>query len=85
MEGPILIIKGRNYTTKNLYQLPKEINGFTATSKCEGNVIGFLGELNLLSNFHPTPFTINGQRYHSSELYIQHQKCLLFGNKQTEQ
>ena len=85
MQGPILIIKGRNYTTKNLYQLPKEINGFKATSKCEGNILGFFGELNPLSNYHPTPFTINGKRYHSSEQYIQHQKCLLFGDKQTEQ
>ena len=85
MEGPILIIKGKNYTTKNLYQLPEEINGFKATSKCEGNVLGFFRELNPLSNFHPTPFTINAQRYHSSEQYIQHQKCLLFGDKQTEQ
>ena len=85
MDGPNLIIKGRNYISKNLYQLPEEINGFKATSKCEGNILGFFSELNPLSNFHPTPFTINGQKYHSSEQYIQHQKCVLFGDKLTEQ
>ena len=85
MEGPNLIIKGRNYTSKNLYQLPEEINGFKATSKCEGNILGFFRELNPLSNFHPTPFTINGQKYHSSEQYMQHQKCVLFGDKSMEQ
>ena len=73
MEGPKLVIKGRNYTTKNLYQLPEEINGFKATSKTEGDVLGFFGELNPFSNFHPAPFTINGQKYHSSEQCIQHQ------------
>ena len=66
MDGLNLIIKGRNYTGKNLYQLPEEINSFKAPSKSEGNILGFFGELNPLSNFHPTPFTINGQKYHSS-------------------
>ena len=80
MEGSKLIIKGRNYTTKNLYQLPEEINGFKATSKTKGDVLGFFGELNPFSNLHSVPFTINGQKYHSSEQYIQHQKCVLFGD-----
>ena len=85
MDGPKLVIKGRNYSSKNLYQLPEEINGFRATSKSEGNVIGFFGELNPFSNFHHAPFVINGQKYHSSEQYIQHQKCVLFGDCSTEQ
>ena len=54
-------------------------------SKSEGNVLGFFGELNPFSNFHYAPFVINGQKYHSSEQYIQHQKCVLFGDHSTEQ
>ena len=50
----------------------------------ESNVISFFGELNPLSNFHPTLFTIHGHDHHSTEQFIQQQKCLLFGNKETE-
>ena len=46
------------------------------------NIIGFFGELNPLSNFHLAPFNINGVNYHSSEQYIQHQKCIVFGDKE---
>ena len=86
MDGPVLVIKGRNYTSDNPHSLPLEINGYSAMSKenHDENVIGFYGELNPLSNFHLTPFTINGRSYHSSEQFIQQQKCVLFGNHDTE-
>ena len=84
MDGLNLVITGKNYSSKNLYQLPEAINGFNATCKQEGNVLGFFGELNPFSNFHPTLFNINGFMYHSSEQFIQHQKCLLFGDCVTE-
>ena len=85
MDGPTLIINGRNYTSKNLHLLPLEINGYSATSKTDpvNNVIGFFGELNPLSNFHPAPFTINGMTYQSSEQFIQHQKSVFFGDRET--
>ena len=85
-DGPILVIKGKSYTSANLHLLPLDINGYSSTSKidAQANIISFFGELNPLSNFHPTPFSINGHTYHSSEQFIQHQKCLLFGDKITE-
>ena len=84
MEGSKLVIKSRNYDRSNLHQLPAKINGFRATSKTDGDTLGFFGELNPLSNFHLAPFTINGEQYHSSEQFIQHQKSRLFGDKQAE-
>ena len=86
MEGPNLIIKGRNYSSKNLHLLPDEINGYHATSRIDENekVIGFFRELNPLSNFHLTQFSINGITYHSSEQFIQHQKIVMFGDQSTE-
>ena len=86
MDGATLVIKGRNYTSDNLHDLPTDINRYSATSKIseEHNVIGFFGELNPLSNFHPTPFTIHGQKYHSTEQFIQQQKCIVFGDKESE-
>ena len=87
MEGSKLVIKGKKYDSTNLHLLPDDINGFRATSKVDedANVLGFFGELNPLSNFHPVIFSINGVTYHSSEQYIQHQKSLLFGDKSAEQ
>ena len=83
MDGPILVIKGRNYDRTNLHTLPNEINGYSATSKTGDGMIGFFGELNPLSNFHPASFMINGQKYHSSEQFIQHQKCILFNDQES--
>ena len=86
MDGSTLVIKGRNYNLKNLHQLPLDINGYSATSKTDpdNKVIGFFGELNPLSNFHPASFSIHGRTYHSSEQFIQHQKSVFFGDKEAE-
>ena len=40
MEGGNLVIKGRNYNTQNLHQLPVEINGYSATSKTDDVTLG---------------------------------------------
>ena len=40
--------------------------------------MGFFGELNELSNFHPCKFRINGATYSSSEQWIQHRKAKYF-------
>ena len=53
-------------------------------SDAENTTIGFFGELNPLSNFHLTPFKIHGIHYHSSEQFIQQQKCKMFGDQETE-
>ena len=86
MDGATLVINGRNYTSKTLHLLPLDINGYSATSKedTENNIIGFFGELNPLSNFHPAKFNINGNTYHSSEQFIQQQKSVLFGDTEAE-
>ena len=45
MEGPTLIIKGRNYSSSNLHLLPEEINGYRVTRRVDEDkkVIGFFG------------------------------------------
>ena len=43
----------------------------------------FAGELSPCSNFHLSPFTINGQSFHSSEQWVQYQKALTFGDSYT--
>ena len=43
----------------------------------------FTGELSPYSNFHHSPFVVNGQRFHSSEQWVQYQKALTFGDSFT--
>ena len=83
MQGASIEIKGRKITTKTLHKLPKELDVFTIMSKKEGNVIGFFGELNALSNFHPAEFIIDGIKFPTSEHYIQYTKSITFGDKIT--
>ena len=43
----------------------------------------FHGEHSPWSNFHLSPFVIDGQRYHSAEQWIQFSKAMLFGDSST--
>ena len=61
--------------------LPPDLNSFDATSRMNSSTLGFFGELNPLSNFHPAKFHLNGKDYHSSEQYIQESKALHFKDK----
>ena len=51
---------------------------FKCTSEELEDCIGFFGELNELSNFHPCKFKVNGITYSSSEQWIQHCKAKYF-------
>ena len=84
MEEDYLKIKGKKYTVDNIHQLPDEINGFKASTKCDGDITCFYGELNPLSNFHQASFEIDGTVYSSSEQYIQQQKAIFFGDRVAE-
>ena len=77
LDADELVIQGKHYTVEELKKLPSELNVFNLTSKCNENTIGYFGELNPLSNFHPAPFTVNGVHYICSEQFIQHMKAIL--------
>ena len=51
-----VVIQGKDYTLNNLHELPEDINCFKATSKSDDETVGFFGEANPLSNFHPAKF-----------------------------
>ena len=72
------MIGGKRYGLKNLHQLPPDLNTFKCTSEESEDCVGFFGELNELSNFHPCKFKINGIKYSSSEQWIQHCKAKYF-------
>ena len=72
LEADELVIQGKHYTIDKLNKLPSDLNVFSLTSKSNEDTIGYLGELNPLSNFHLAPFTLNGVHYICSEQFIQH-------------
>ena len=78
MERDQIVIDGKRYGLRNLHQLPSDLTTFKCTSAESEDCIGFFGELNGLSNFHPCKFEINGIKYSSSEQWIQHCKAKYF-------
>ena len=78
MEKDQVVIDGRRYGLRNLHQLPSDISTLKCTSEELEGCVGFFGELNELSNFHPSKFKINGITYSSSEQWIQHCKARYF-------
>ena len=83
LDGGKLIIQGHAYRLKTVHLLPEPLTGYNVMSKEGDDHIGFFGELNLLSNFHPASFTIDGIKFHSSEQWIQYQKVKLFKDDHT--
>ena len=63
MERDQIVIDGKRYGLRNLHQLPPDLNTFKCTSEESEDCVGFFGELNELSNFHPCKFKINGIKY----------------------
>ena len=79
----VLIIKGTRYTVNTLNSLPDDLSGFEASSKSSQTTIGFFGELNPLSNFHPCRFNVADVEYKSTEQFIQSEKAKFFKDKTT--
>ena len=81
LEGPQLVIEGKRYHRQNIHTLPDDLNPMEVTSQSNEEVFAFFGELNPLSNFHPCKFTLEGERFNSSEQYIQWTKAKYCGDK----
>ena len=58
--------------------LPAKLGPAEVTSISDEHSIGFFGELNPFSNFHPCCFSLDGIDYHSTEQYIQMKKAEFF-------
>ena len=83
MQGDKLLINGTHYSMNDLARLPPELATFKAAQKTDSESIVFHGELSPYSNFHYTPFKIDGQEFSTSEHYIQYCKAMYFRDKFT--
>ena len=80
-----VVIQGKDYSLNNLHELPEDLNAFKVSSKSTDDTVGFFGEINPLSNFHPAKFTLDGQEFISSEQYIQATKAYYFNDLESYQ
>ena len=83
MEQDTLVLRGKRYTINTIDQLPSSLSTLNITSKSNESTFGYFGELNPLSNFHPSPFKLHDQEYHCSEQYIQEAKVKYFNDTET--
>ena len=83
LQGDKLMVDGVKYTVDNLGDLPIELAAYQAAKKCNDTTLVFHGEWSPFSNFHPSPFLMDGILYNLVEHYIQYQKSLLFRDSVT--
>ena len=80
MEGDCIVLRGMKYGMHNICDLPDELSGHKVTSRSGNNILGFFGELNLMSNFHKCEFTVDNIKFGSTEQYSQYTKASYFEN-----
>ena len=73
----------KKYGIDDLHRLPTELAPYKTAEKTNEKFIAFHGEHSPKSNFHYSSFDLNSIRYANAEQWIQHQKCLLFNDKDT--
>ena len=75
-----LIINGVTYKVDDIPNLPPDLAVYKAAEKTNDTHLVFTGDLSPYLNMHISPFTLNGQQFHSAEQWIQCQKELMFGD-----
>ena len=61
MDNDRLIVNGTAYKVDNIAKLPVDLAAYKAGEKSNHTHLEFAGELSPYSNFHHSPFIINGQ------------------------
>ena len=80
-----LTIKGKTYTVDNMADIPADINPQKlATDTSVPGMVRFYTKASPLSNFHDSPFTIDGIKYSHVEQYYQAGKARHFNDDKTE-
>ena len=83
LEGDNLVIQGLRCAVNDIHKLPMDLAAYQSAQKEDDQYLAFHGEWSPFSNFHTSPFSVDGKQYHSSEQWIHEQKSLLFNNIET--
>ena len=78
-----LIINGNSYQIEDISKLPADLAAYKVGEKLNDTHLVFAGELSPYTNFHHSSFVVNGQKFYSSEQWVQYQKALTFGDSFT--
>ena len=85
MDREKLIIKGKEYTVKNLDDLPSaELHPIKLCEKQEESVVAFFGKGSPLSNFHRCNINYDGYMFTSVEQILQSEKAELYEENQIQ-
>lgn len=76
-----LELNGRSYQITELENLPDKIRPSTLASPTSKTTMVFFSRNSLLSNHHPSRFSIDGKVFHSMEHYLALQRAILSENK----
>ena len=85
LDNDTLIIRGTRYKVNTLHLLPEELAPYKSAQISTETTTIFHGHHSPLSNYHTSPFTIDGQHYQTAEQYIQHKKALHFNDYKVAQ
>ena len=83
LQGDKLVVDGIKYTVDTLGSLPMELSAYQAAEKRNDEALVFHGEWSPFSNFHISPFSVDGIAFRTAEHYIQYHKSLYFGDSIT--
>ena len=78
-----LVINSATYTVDTLHLLPDNLKPETTSKKENESTLVFFGKDSLFSNFHPTPFTIDGTTYNCVEQYFCYKKAVTFNDEES--
>ena len=68
------------YSIENLNKLPKDLTPYKASQRTTDSCLIFHGQHTPLSNYHLSPFAIEGHKLHSAEQFIQFKKACHFND-----
>lgn len=80
-----VLLKGKEYGPKDLEKLPFPIRPSTISNPRSETAVAFFSKYSILSNHHPSPFTIQGEKFQNMEHYLASKRALLSGQESTIQ
>ena len=82
--GDTLLVEGEKYNVDNLHTLPEKIRPEKTVVRTDGKSTVFFRKDAFLSNFHPSPFRIDGEDYTCVEQFYMAAKADKFDDKEAK-
>ena len=82
--GDILLVEWDKYSINDLHKLPEKIRPEKTVVKTDGKATVFFRRDAFMSNFHPSPMTIDDVEYSCVEQFYMAKKCEKFQDVDTK-